>query len=290
MRLAPVRPNLEEIVFLFSLLEKARITTRNYSRKTMRNISPPDVLDVLDAIAAVIPHTACVFATGDRDGNGIVELDQYYATPILGERFVNDYVDIAGDDVVAQQFSCFPDYPLIRRTKEYQGGGKTGRLVKKALQGKIDELLITGLDSNSYGLIWVTLYRLPSDDRLIYKPFTTQDAEKARYIIPSLLYAWQQSNLTSKIDLDVLAAPETANNDRVSIRYKVLELSPRDMMVAFRLARGYPYSRIAEELKLTKDTSVSGYADRIRSALNCNEDKIMDRIIGPLPTPYRKPI
>lgn len=254
----------------------------------MKNISRPDVID---AVANVIPHTACVFATGSRDDNGLVELDRCFATPSLGELFADHYVNIAEDDVVAQQFSCFPDYPLIRRTEEYKGGGKTGRLVKKALQHHhIEELLIAGLDSRIYGLIWVTLYRLQSDDRLIYKPFTTGDAEKARYTIPSLLYAWQQSNLPSKIDLDGLESDQTANNDKVSPQYKVLELSPRDMMVAFRLARGYPYSRIAEELELAKDTSVSGYADRIRSALGVNEDKIMDRILGPLPTPYRKPI
>jgi DNA-binding CsgD family transcriptional regulator len=115
-------------------------------------------------------------------------------------------------------------------------GVRDGRIVANYLQQfGIAHLMLCGIDS-SFGLAWVTLYRRGP------APFDNDDVEKARYIVPALVYAWQRNtNLPRQWDI----------ND---MPMRLLPLTFGEMRIAILVSKGTTHQAIADQIGVTVNT------------------------------------
>jgi len=108
----------------------------------------------------------------------------------------------------------------------------------------VHDLMVVGLES-SQGLAWVTFYR--RDKKVpekvagdaTYGPFTTEQAEAAKYVVPAILFAWQRKHA-----------------GRVATRQKrkLVPLTVRQLQVAVMHVRGMPNKEVASRTGMTENT------------------------------------
>lgn len=175
---------------------------------------------------------AVLVGTGVRSAGGRVDIEAVVRLQGLPPAFVADYAQVANADVVGRLFVerpdlvqtvCVSDYP---RTPTRAGGLVAAYLNRYGIR----HLLLAGLES-SFGLAWMTFYRLQNDQR-----FDPADAEFAQYEVPAVLYRWQCANRTRV---------------RNAATHGLLPLAPREMQVAMLNARGQAPKDIARQLGLS---------------------------------------
>lgn len=219
----------------------------------------------------LISFDAYVLGAGEREADGTIGIRDYRVRG-LPESFVTDYPAVARDDVAAQLFSCLSTSVIAVCREEYPEPStkKAGSSIRAYLKYHgVTALLLSGIDS-SYGLAWLTIYRLEPATA----SFSPEDAEIASYIFRAGLYECQRASLapTRSLDID---------------RYNLIGLSPKRLEVALRLARGYTQGEIASELGTTLNTIKTEVA-HVRTIFP-RARLLMDRLLGPLPPPRRDP-
>lgn len=175
---------------------------------------------------------ALLIGTGVRSAGGEVGIQEVVRLHGLAPSFVADYAEVAGADAVGRLFVERPDLVQTVRVSDYpRTPTRAGGLVAAYLQRfGIRHLLLAGLES-SFGLAWMTFYRVQNDQR-----FSPADAEFARYEVPAVLYRWQRANRTRV---------------RNAAMHGLLPLAPREMQVAILNARGQAPKDIARQLGLS---------------------------------------
>ena len=226
---------------------------------------------LLEAVSRWIGFDACVHGVGERARDGTIKITDAFVSG-LPEAFVQEYAAIADDDVAAQLFSCQSMSVLSVSSAKYPdlSTNKTGSEVGAYLRRHgVKHLLLAGLDS-TFGLSWLTLYRMAAPDGAEKPPFDPYEAELASYVIRAALFEWQLGTLKTRL-------PGEPN------RYQMVELSPRLLDVALRKARGLTLKEIALELGVEVSTVASAWT-QIKLVLG-SRPRLMDRFLGPLPPP-----
>jgi DNA-binding CsgD family transcriptional regulator len=221
-----------------------------------------------------IGYDAYILGVGERTLSGSVSILRY-GSHGLKEAFVAAYSRVAHDDVAAQLFSSTAGRTVLSIDTEScyaeKGSRRSGSGVGKLLRDeKIAQLLLSGVDSTR-GMAWLTLYRLRKIREP--KPFSTQECERASYVIRAALFEWQ---LASRAPI---VAPV---EDK---RYELVQLTPMELQVALRLARGFTEPEIGASLGIAANT-VHVHAQAVYRELGTRSE-IADRLLGALP-PVRR--
>ncbi|WP_181373207.1 helix-turn-helix transcriptional regulator [Massilia glaciei] len=191
-----------------------------------------------------IDFDAMLACAGRRGADGVVTLAQVLGSHKIDAHFVAEYADVADEDVAGQLFAAYPrtvqtisvcDYrDLGERETGSVAGARAGRLMADYLEKYgFQHLMLAGLGS-SYGLAWITFYRHDAA-----KPFTPEDAEWARYLVPGLLYQWQRA-------CRLCVCTELPS--------KLLPLTSREMQIAILSAQGLLPKTIADRFQLSTST------------------------------------
>lgn len=191
------------------------------------------------ALASRVRFDAVLVGRGRRNGNQVI-IDEIIWLQGLPESFVSEYTAVAPHDRVAQLFLDFPWEPQTVSTSDYlddaQGGRRTATQRSNMVVGDylkrfgIRHFMLAGVES-SYGLAWVTFFRIGYDI-----PFSDQDAERAKFELPAVLYRWQEEHL---------------ERPAKSKRSCLSPLTRREMEVCVRNVRGEAPKAIARDLCLS---------------------------------------
>lgn len=198
----------------------------------------------VDSLREQIRFDALLAGAGSRNADGSVTISQVLGCHNIAPSFISDYPAVAGEDVVGQLFAAYPrivqtiavdDYrALSERETGSVAGARAGKLIANyLLKYNFRHLMLAGLDS-SYGLAWITLYRNDAGD-----PFDPDDAERAKYLVPALLYEWQRTCCTREC---------------VELPSRLLPLTTREMQIAIMSAQGLLPKTIADRLDLSTST------------------------------------
>lgn len=191
-----------------------------------------------------IKFDAMLAGAGCRNADGSVTISLVLGGHNIAPAFISDYPAVAGEDVVGQLFAAYPrivqtiavdDYlALSERETGSVAGARAGKLIANyLLKYGFRHLMLSGLDS-SYGLAWITLYRYDAG-----QPFDPEDAERARHLVPALLYEWQRT---------------TCSRAGVELPSRLLPLTTREMQIAIMSAQGLLPKTIADRLELSTST------------------------------------
>lgn len=181
---------------------------------------------------------------GSRGADGVVNIHRILGSHNIPQSFLECYPDVSGEDVVGQMFGAYPRIVQTVSVDDYRalaecetgsvGGVRAGKLIAGYLEKYgFGQVMLAGLDS-SYGLAWVTFYR-----QLDSPPFSAEDAEWARYLVPALLFAWQRSVLVQEC---------------VELPSRLLPLTARELRIAIMSAQGLLPKTIADRLELSTST------------------------------------
>lgn len=213
-----------------------------------------DIDPIVNALREAIKFDALVLGTGTRTSDGSVKIGEVYGCydsldkritewHEIDETFVEEYHSVAAHDVVGQLFAAYPrivqlvsisEYEELENKTDLEHGGtagvRDGRKVADYLKPfGISHLMLCGIDS-SFGLTWVTLYRRS------LQSFDNDDVEKARYIVPALVYAWQRNaHLPRQWEIDDMPT-------------RLLPLTFREMRIAILASKGNSCAEIAAEV------------------------------------------
>lgn len=200
--------------------------------------------NVVHRLREHIRFDALLAGAGSRNADGSVTISQVLGCHNIAPSFIGDYPAVAGEDVVGQLFAAYPrivqtiavdDYlALSEQETGSVAGARAGKLIANyLLKYQFRHLMLAGLDS-SYGLAWITLYRNDARD-----PFDPDDAERAKYLVPALLYEWQRGSCTREC---------------VELPSRLLPLTTREMQIAIMSAQGLLPKTIADRLDLSTST------------------------------------
>lgn len=205
------------------------------------------VLDeTVERLSIRLRADALLVGTGARSTQGEVAIREVLRMQGLAPEFVSDYAQVAKVDVVGRLFAEKPDLVQTVCVSDYlrpSPGPKGGMAPSVTRAGGamaaylhrfgIRHLLLAGLES-SFGLAWMTFYRLHGDER-----FSAADAEYARYEVPAALYEWQCAHSTG------------VRGHRGAATHGPTRLAPREMQVAMLNVRGHAPKDIARQLGLS---------------------------------------
>jgi DNA-binding CsgD family transcriptional regulator len=191
-----------------------------------------------------IKFDAMLAGAGCRNADGSVTISLVLGGHNIAPTFISDYPAVAGEDVVGQLFAAYPrivqtiavdDYlALSERETGSVAGARAGKLIANyLLKYGFRHLMLSGLDS-SYGLAWITLYRHDAG-----QPFDPEDAERAKHLVPALLYEWQRAS---------------CSRAGVELPSRLLPLTTREMQIAIMSAQGLLPKTIADRLDLSTST------------------------------------
>lgn len=256
---------------------------------------------LMKRIRQLIPFDAYIVGLGRRNEAGAVEALRAACVGVP-RRFIDNYWAIAEYDAAGQLFACnatsviaassLDDYPF-----DSTAAAKVGKYLRNH---GVARLMLAGTDS-SFGLAWATLYRLDRTGRLAalsglkgrardaaMKPemieqlrdtmpqaFTPDEAEIASYVVRNGLFEWQ-------MEMKLTRDPTRID----PVRYEMVKLTTAQLDVALRLARGWAYKTIADDLA-TGITTVDKHASRVHSLLGPDK-AISDRLIGRLPVARKR--
>ncbi len=206
---------------------------------------------VVNDLEAHIQFDALIAGAGIREEDGAVTISKVLGCHGVSQAFIDGYPAIAHEDVVGQLFAAYPRIVQVISVEDYRNlgkaeGKKTDPAWEESVPGArgrkriadylgsngIRHLMLAGLDS-SFGLAWITFYR--KDD----KPFTAMDAEWAKYLVPSILYKWQQC----------MQGPHAKS---MELPTRLLPLTAREMQVAILDLEGIRAKVIADRLQLSE--------------------------------------
>ncbi|MCK9687312.1 LuxR C-terminal-related transcriptional regulator [Scleromatobacter humisilvae] len=226
---------------------------------------------LLEKLREHIQFDAYVLGLGQRNLDGSIEAVRCECVG-LPQDFVTCYKAVSHDDVAAQLFSCNATSVLaINVATTYPGKGERSigsRVGKFLADFGVTHLLLSGIDSR-FGLAWLTLYRLNGPTAT---PFTPLEAETASYLARAGLFEWQLQ----------VGEPVRGVDGK---RYELLRLTPAQLNVALRLARGYKHLEVADELDISERT-VQDHAKTIYEEFE-NNRAVAERLLGPLPALIR---
>lgn len=267
--------------------ETVRPTIADLTADELEKLKP-----LMDKLKDVAKSDAYIVGIGHRNEFGEVVADRCHCHGVDRE-FIDNYSQIAAKDSAAQLFlsnatsvlsiSTLEDYPF-----NATNAADVGRYLRKR---RVAHLLLSGVDS-SRGIAWLTLYKL-NDQTLEFldielpneykvterakriasqlKGFTPDECEKASYIIRAGLFEWQLA-----CDFKQMRPP-------YADRYKMIRLSPVELDVAVRVARGYSKKQMRDELKIGNDT-INKHKGAMFNA-GFTETGMAKRLIGELPEP-----
>jgi DNA-binding CsgD family transcriptional regulator len=183
-------------------------------------------------------------AAGSLGTDGVITIHRILGSQDIPQSFLECYPDVSGEDVIGQMFGAYPRIVQTVSVDDYRalagcdtgsvGGARAGKLLSGYLEKYgFGHVMLAGLDS-SYGLAWVTFYR-----NLACPPFSPEDAEWARYLVPALLFAWQRSVLVQEC---------------VELPSGLLPLTARELRIAIMSAQGLLPKTIADRLDLSTST------------------------------------
>lgn len=239
--------------------------------KEVRALKP-----LLNKVKKLILFDAIIVGVGHRNDFGEVVVDGYYSEGLERE-FIDNYGQVAPYDAAAQLFmsNTTSVFAITTREDYFQDPSSDAAKVGKYLLGrKIAHLLLSGIDS-SRGLAWVTLYRTdvpPTDE--VKEPeqrpkFMPMECELASYVIRAGLYEWQMA-----CNFEQRRMPDAK-------RYALIPLSPAELDVAVRAARGYSIKQIYKELDVGESTVKKHLTAMTDQGLN--PSNIAKRLMGDLP-------
>lgn len=196
---------------------------------------------IVSSLGTHVHFDALLAAEGTRGADGSVSITDLIGRHNIDPAFIDNYPNVAKEDVVGQLFAACPrivqtisvaDYrDLGKRESDYAPGARGGKLIGDYLERfGIRHLMLAGLES-SFGLAWMTIYRTGLDD-----PFSHQDAEWARYLVPAILFQWQHQTKAKK---------------HVGISTRLLPLTPREMQIAVLNVQGLHPKEISKRLTVS---------------------------------------
>lgn len=197
--------------------------------------------DAVPDLKQHIQFDALLAAAGTRSVDGSVTITEVLGRYNIDQTFIHEYPVIANEDVAGQLFAAYPRIVQTISVADYRdlgkfetgsvAGTKAGRLIAAYLEKyKIQHLMLAGLES-SYGLAWMTFYRKDVDS-----PFDNEDAEWAKYLVPTILFKWQN---------------QTQEKKHIELSTRLLPLTAREMQIAILNVRGMPPKIIADQLALS---------------------------------------
>ncbi|RFB79635.1 LuxR family transcriptional regulator [Methylovirgula sp. 4M-Z18] len=201
-----------------------------------------DLLSFRDAIH----YDSLIVGAGDRQSDGTIRIGSETRLYNIDPQFVIDYGSLAQHDVIGQLFAMYPHIVQVVAVEKYrqlrtdsEGGHVCGissgrKIADYLLRYGFHHLLLAGLES-SYGLAWTTLYRKNKND-----PFTAEESERAKYLVPTLLYRWQSRWAVRRAELSLPAT--------------LLPLTAREVQIAALKANGLLSKNIADRLNLETST------------------------------------
>lgn len=207
---------------------------------------------VVNDLREHIQFDALIAGSGFREEGGSVTISEVLGCHGVSTAFIEGYPAVAQEDVVGQLFAAYPRIVQVISVEDYRNLGKAEeknadaaceeripgargrkRIADYLAANEIRHLMLAGLDS-SFGLAWITFYRKDYD-----KPFTSVDAEWAKYLVPSILYKWQHH----------VRGPHSRN---VELSTRLLPLTAREMQVAILDLEGIRTKVIADRLQLSE--------------------------------------
>lgn len=219
-----------------------------------------------------VPFQAYIVGIGRNLADGTLKPVRWECVG-LPHSFLADYAAVAKEDVAAHLFASNVTSVVaidVERTYPTLPSRANGvRLGHYLRSYGIRHILLAGVNS-SYGMAWMTLYRLSTGAEQPVSPFTVEEVEAASYLIRSGLYEWQRE----------VGLPQVKAVDQV--QYQVIPLTPKVLDVAIRLARGYTEKEIAQELGRHPGT-IRNQAVEVYKVFP-SAKAIADRLNGPLPT------
>jgi DNA-binding CsgD family transcriptional regulator len=217
--------------------------------------------DLVQRARQIIPFDALVVGSGTRDyEQGHVTISPYHHLENLPSSFVEEYGRVSEDDIVGRLFAAFPHLVQITSVADYEelklmddaAGIQAGKKIADYLRKyRIEHLLLAGIES-SYGLTWATFYRFDPQKR-----FTEDEAERAKYLLPVLLYDWQTECI-----------PKANKAPRPPVW--LLPLTPAEMQVTVLFLEGLSYEGIAARSSKTLET-VKKLMQNVRVRLGLND-------------------
>jgi len=213
-------------------------------------------------------------AQGVTTTSGQVKIGKTIAEHKVKRTFIDRYESLAEHDVVGQLFAAdariverisASHYDLISDEFGTEPEAKTRALIRDYLRvdGGFEHLLLAGLRSSRGGLAWATFYRTADSG---YGPFSDEDMERARYLVPAILYRWQLQNCAPP------TMPKVEGGGLVPI-------SPLKLRVAILTAQGHTRAEVANMVHKAEGT-VGNYLTEIRQNMGLEEKESI--IIGDL--------
>jgi DNA-binding CsgD family transcriptional regulator len=190
-------------------------------------------------------------ATGGKDDHGAATIGETLASIKIPEGFSEGYRPLAPHDVVGMLFSADPriaerlsasQYSDIPATADSHADLDKRLEIQAYLRGAgFEHLVLAGLHSTLCGVAWVVAYRGPMG-----QPFSEEELEIARYVVPSLLFKFLREGNVKKTDADAQAAPAATG--------ALVPLDPQRLRVAILEAQGFGASKIAAQISRGEKT------------------------------------